>query len=414
MKRRDILRGSLGAIAASLISGAGASASTSTSTSTSTNATAAAGRSCVLVYLHGGASQFETFDPKPGRVTGGPTRAIDTRVAGLRFADTLPLLAARAHRFATIRSLTAKEGNHDRARYLMRTGQPPQGGAVHPGLGALVSAAHPGLDVPPIAIAAPGQGPGLLGPRHASLFVRDPDAPLRNVDAPVDDARAGDRLELWRALQDDFAHGRDAQAIVGHTEVVDRALALMDSPRLAAFELAQESAATRARYGDGPFGAGCLLARRLVEAGVPFVEVGLPGWDTHEDGFARAAKLATTLDRGLAALLDDLSANGRLADTLVLCVGDFGRTPTINARGGRDHFPRCSSLLLAGAGIEGGTVVGATDADGAAIAEREVSVPDLYRTVAHVLGLDADRVRIAPTGRPITTVDGGKIIAELL
>lgn len=402
MHRRDILRGSLGAIAAALIGGAGSSTTTSTS------------RACVVVYLHGGASQFETFDPKPGRRTGGPTRAIDTRVPGLRFADTLPLLAARAHRFATIRSLSAKEGNHDRARYLMRTGQPPQGGAVHPGLGALVSEVHPDLDVPPIAIAAPGQGPGLLGPRHASLFVRDASKPLRNVDAPVDDARAGDRLDLWRALQADFEHGRDADAIRGHTEVVDRSLALMDSPRLAAFELARESAATRARYGESEFGTGCLLARRLVDAGVPFVEVGLPGWDTHEDGFARAGKLATTLDRGLAALLDDLSASGRLAETLVVCVGDFGRTPTINARGGRDHFPKCSSLLLAGAGIEGGTVVGATDADGTAVAEREVSVPDLFRTVAHVLGIDADRVRMAPTGRPITTVDGGRVIDELL
>jgi hypothetical protein len=296
----------------------------------------------------------------------------------------------------------------------MRTGQPPQGGAVHPGLGALVSEVHPDLDVPAIAIAAPGQGPGLLGPRHASLFVRDPDRPLRNVDAPVDASRQGDRLELWRALQDGFDDGRDASAIQGHTEVVDRALALMDSPRLAAFELASESAATRARYGEDDFGTGCLLARRLVDAGVPFVEVGLPGWDTHEDGFARAGKLAATLDRGLSALLDDLAANGRLSETLVVCVGDFGRTPTINARGGRDHFPKCSSLLLAGAGIKGGTVVGATDADGTAIAEREVSVPDLYRTIAHVLGIDADRVRMAPTGRPITTVDGGRVITELV
>ncbi|HET6584218.1 MAG TPA: DUF1501 domain-containing protein, partial [Nannocystaceae bacterium] len=303
MHRRDLLRGSLAALGATLVAGAG------------TPAPAARAAACVLVYLHGGASQFETFDPKPGRPTGGPTRAIETRVAGLRFAEHLPRLAARAHRFATVRSVTAKEGNHDRARYLMRTGQPPQGGAVHPGLGALVSEAHPDLDVPPVAIAAPGQGPGLLGPRHASLFVRDPSRPLRNVDSPVDDPRRQDRLELWRGLQDDFARGRGhAGAIAGHTDVVDRATALMDSPRLAAFELAQESAATRARYGDD-FGQSCLLARRLVDAGVPFVEVGLQGWDTHEDGFARTAALATELDRGLSALLDDLGASGRLAHT---------------------------------------------------------------------------------------------------
>jgi uncharacterized protein (DUF1501 family) len=403
MRRRELLRGSLGWIGATLALGASGSARASTSR-----------RACILVYLHGGASQFETFDPKPGTTTGGPTRAIATRVDGLRFADTLPRLAARADRLAVVRSLTAKEGNHDRARYLMRTGQPPQGGAVHPGLGALVSEAHPDLDVPPVAIGVPGQGPGLLGPRHAALFVRDADRPLRNVDAPVDAGRASDRAEIWRALQSDFAEGRTARAIAGHTDVVERATALMASPRLAAFALARESEATRARYGDDAFGRGCLLARRLVDAGVAFVEVGLPGWDTHEDGFARAGVLATTLDRGLAALLDDLVANGRLADTLVVCVGDFGRTPAINARGGRGHFPRCSSLLLAGGGIRGGTVVGATSADGTAIAEREVTVPDLFRTLAHALELDADRVRMAPSGRPITTVDGGAVIDELV
>ena len=402
MQRRDILRGSLGAIAAALVGGAGFAPARPTT------------RACIVVYLHGGASQFETFDPKPGRATGGPTKAIETRVSGLRFAEPLRRLAARADRFATVRSLTAKEGNHDRARYLMRTGAPPQGGALHPGLGALVSEAHPDLDVPPIAIGVPGQGPGLLGPRHASLLVRKPDDPLRNVDAAVDDARSGDRREIWRAMQEGFADGRDARAIEGHTDVVDRAAALMASPRLAGFELERESAATRERYGDDEVGLGCLLARRLVDAGVPFVEVGQPGWDTHEDGFARTTKLGAALDRGLSALLDDLESSGRLAETLVVCLGDFGRSPTINARGGRGHFPKCSSLLLAGAGIRGGTVVGATDADGAAIAEREVTVPDLFRTIAHVLGLDADRVRMAPTGRPITTVDGGRILSELV
>lgn len=400
MQRRDILRGSLGLVATALLGGAGFAPTRA--------------RACVVVYLHGGASQFETFDPKPGRSTGGPTKAIETKVSGLRFAAPLSGLAARADRFATIRTLTAKEGNHDRARYLMRTGQPPQGGALHPGLGALVSEAHPDLDVPPIAIGVPGQGPGLLGPRHASLLVRKPSDPLRNVDAPVDDARLDDRRELWRAMQDEFADGRDARAIEGHTDVVDRAAALMASPRLAGFELARETAATRERYGDDDFGTGCLLARRLVDAGVPFVEVGQPGWDTHEDGFARTTALGSALDRGLSALFDDLAASGRLQETLVVCLGDFGRSPTINPRGGRGHFPACSSLILGGAGIRGGTVVGTTDADGTAIAERVVSVPDLFRTIAHVLGLDADAVRMAPTGRPITTVDGGRPIAEIV
>jgi len=404
-RRRDVLRWGLAAIGGALCGGFDRSA-----------AATVPARACIVVFLHGGASQFETFDPKPGRPTGGPTKAIDTRVDGLRFAADLPGLAARADRLAIVRSVTAKEGNHDRARYLMRTGHPPQGGVVHPGLAALVSEVHPDLDVPPVAIATPGQGPGLVGPRHASLLVRDPDGPLRNATPPrgVDEDRRADRTALWRALQDDFATGRSAPAIAGHTDVVERGMQLMDSPRLAAFDISRESTATRTRYGDDRFGASCLLARRLVDAGVPFVDVGLQGWDTHEDGFARTSALARTLDRGLSALLDDLRASGRLADTLVVCLGDFGRTPTINARGGRDHFPACSSVLLAGAGIRSGVVVGATDPDGTAVAERPVEVPDLFRTMAHVLGVDADRVRMSPTGRPITTVDGGEVLRELV
>ena len=171
----------------------------------------------------------------------------------------------------------------------------------------------------------------------------------------------------------------------------------------------------RARYGATPFGAGCLMARRLVEAGVPFVEVTLNGWDTHEDNFNRVKTLCETLDQGASTLLGDLGGRGLLASTLVVWMGDFGRTPRINERGGRDHHPAASTVWLAGGGIRGGQVIGSTDADGAEVCDRPVSVGDLYRTVATVTGLDPDRMRVSPAGRPIKTVDaGGKLIDGLI
>lgn len=375
-------------------------------------------RACIVLYMHGGASQLETFDPKPGRPTGGPTRAIATEIDGVRFAEHLPRLAARADRLALLRSVTAREGNHDRARYLMRTGHVPQGGVSHPGLGALISELRGGDDPLPaaVAIGAPTQGPGMLGARHAPLTIRNPSEPLRNLvpAGSLAEARRHDRAALVSALDRGFAHDRAAALVRTNAELRARAARLAEPDALAAFDLARESSRTRERYGAGRFADGCLLARRLVGAGFGFVEVGLQGWDTHEDGFTRTAALCGELDRAMAALLDDLAADGTLSQTLVVWLGDFGRTPEINARDGRDHHPRTSSVVLAGAGIPGGTVIGATDRDGREIRERPIEIADLFRTIDRRLGIDPDQTRLAASGRPITTVDGGTEIAELV
>lgn len=396
----------LGASAATLLASAGFSRP----------APSGRARACIVLYMHGGASQLETFDPKPGTTSAGPTRAIATAIDGVRFSEHLPELARRADRIAVLRSVAMREGNHDRARYLMRTGHAPQGGVAHPGLAALTSARHGANDfVAAVAIGAPTQSPGLLGPRHAALTIRKPDQPWRGLQLSggADPAREDDRAVLLEALQEQFAAGRSRAPVDAHTDTMARARVVLRSPRRRAFELDRESAGTRDRYGVSDFGAGCLLARRLVDEDVAFVEVGLPGWDTHEDNFARTAALARQLDQGMSALIDDLVTSGRIDDTVVVCMGDFGRTPTINARQGRDHFPECSSVVLVGAGVRGGTVVGATSADGREIVERPIGVPDLYRTLCTQLDIDPDEVRMAPTGRPIATVDGGAVISEL-
>ncbi|MCA9712516.1 MAG: DUF1501 domain-containing protein, partial [Myxococcales bacterium] len=320
-------------------------------------------------------------------------------------------------RVALIRSLTAREGNHDRARHLMHTGYPPQGGAQPPALGAWVADDRPPEALPGyVAIETPGQGPGLLGPARAPFVVRDAQRPVRHLapTQPLAAARHDDRTALWGALQADFEGTHPSPQATGHRQVVEQARVMMASRATEAFDLEREPAALRARYGDSGFGQGCLMARRLVEAGVPFVEVGLRGWDTHADNFERVRGLCGPMDTAMSALLDDLAARGLLEQTLVVWMGDFGRSPRINARGGRDHHPACSSVLVAGGGTRGGQVIGATDADGEAIAERPVTVPDLMRTLATALGLPPDHTRLSSAGRPIAMVDGGRVIDELL
>jgi len=408
--RRSFLCLSLAALASSLAQpGARAAGSTSTR--------GGRAKACILLFMHGGASQLDTFDPKPGRPTGGSVTTISTALPGVAVSQHLPELARRLDRVALVRSLTAREGNHDRARYLMHTGQPPQGGVQHPALGAWVAEAHATGPLPGyVAIGGPGQGPGLLGAARAPFVVGDPTQPVRNLMPPatVTRERQRDRAELWRTMQVGFERTHASPQATAHRTVVEQALAMRSSPDVVTFDLEREPTALRDRYGASAFGQGCLMARRLVQAGVPFVEVGLPGWDTHENNEDRVRRLCGPLDTGMSALLDDLEATGLLDETLVVWMGDFGRTPRINARGGRDHYPAVSSVLLAGGGIAGGQVVGATDADGYEIVDRPVTVADLVRTIATALGLDPTETRQSPGGRPISLVDGGSVIDELL
>lgn len=387
-------------------------------------------RSCVLLYMEGGPSQLDTFDPKPGRPTGGPFKAIATTVPGVRISEHLPRLARQMKRLALIRSLTSKEGNHDRARHLMHTGYPPQGGVDHPAFGSLVAearrrqrsapsaatTAHQGGELPGyVSIGGPGEDAGFLGAAFSPFPVLNPEKPTRNINLSrgIDEARFASRLDLWRALQSDFAAEHPGALVTGQREVGEAAVALMHAPGVAAFDLATEPETVKRAYGATPFGSGCLMARRLVMQGVPFVEVMLRGWDTHQDNFPRVMDLSAVLDQAMSALLDDLAARGLLDSTLVLWMGDFGRTPRINERGGRDHFPTATSIVLAGGGVRGGHVIGSTGPGGEEITDRPVTVPDLYRSVAWAMNLDPDKTRFAPSGRPIKTVDGGTRIDEL-
>jgi uncharacterized protein (DUF1501 family) len=221
------------------------------------------------------------------------------------------------------------------------------------------------------------------------------------------------RAELARELSEDFAEGGARKVVEEHEALAASAARMVLSPRVRAFDLSGESAATRGQYGRTAFGQGCLLARRLVEAGVTFIEVGNGGWDTHQDNFARHKTLSAPVDQGVAALVTDLRQRGLLEKTLVVCLGEFGRTPRINGNQGRDHWPRCFSVLLAGGGVKGGRVVGATDAGGTSVRERPVGVADLFVSFCRALKINPRKENLSTEGRPLKIVDGGKVVREL-
>jgi hypothetical protein len=373
-------------------------------------------RAIILLYMNGGPSQIDTFDPKPGTDEAAGVGAIDTAAAGVRMSSLLPRVARRAGDLAVIRSIVSAEGNHQRARHLMHTGYAPAGGVQHPALGALLSAERPQGELPGyVAIGGPGADAGFLGAAHAPFVVGNPGQPVRNLAPPadVDDARLARRVELWRALEDGFAARHPGDVATNQRAVAERALAMMGAAETVAFDLDEESAQTKELYGEHRFGMGCLMARRLVEVGVPFIEVTQQGWDTHTDHADRTATLCAELDQGMSALLSDLADRGLLDSTLVVWAGDFGRTPWMNGRGGRDHYPAVTPAVLAGGGVRGGQVIGATDDRGHEVVDRPLAVPDLFASIARAAGLDPDRERTSRAGRPIATVDGGTVIDGL-
>jgi uncharacterized protein (DUF1501 family) len=380
------------------------------------------GRACILLFMQGGPSHLETFDPKPGTPTGGPTRAMATAVPGIQIAEGWTRLAQEMRDVALIRSMTNREGEHARAIYQLHTGYAPGGALRHPTLGSIVSSqiAPQEFDLPHF-VTIGGRGPnlglgaGYLGNAFSPFVVNNPNQLPSNLQTPngINRERFGRRLDLMRDLEEDFANSGTRARVQQHQTLYDSAARMVRSPNLQAFDLAQERDAVRDRYGRTTFGQGCLLARRLVEAGVTCVEVEMGNWDTHQDNFTRTRALVDQTDPGFAALLSDLRERRLLERTLVIWMGEFGRTPRINANTGRDHWPGAFSIALAGAGIRGGRVIGATDESGARVTQRPVTVPDLFCTFCQALGVNPRREIRTSIGRPMRIVDGGQSVREL-
>jgi hypothetical protein len=381
-----------------------------------------AGKACILLWMGGGPSQFETFDPKPGNSNGGETKAIKTAVSGIEIGENLPKIAQSMNDLCLIRSLNGKEGQHPRATFFMHTGYLPSPAVKYPTLGSIVAKelGDPASDLPSFVRIGAGQGAnasamgsaGILGVDYDALAMAAASRPPENTSLSTDQQRYLRRLGLLDRLQGDYASHGGQQEVSDHQKIYAQASRLVTSPKMAGFDLAKEPQKIKDAYGSGPFAEGCLLARRLVETGVTFVEVTHGPWDTHQDNFNRTRTLCGQLDQPFAALLADLKSRGMLDSTLVVWTGEFGRTPRINPSAGRDHFPRAFTSVLAGGGIKGGQVIGGTDAGGDAIADRPVAVNDLLRTVCHSLGIDANKQNMSSIGRPIKIVDGGEVVKE--
>ncbi len=376
------------------------------------------GRALILLWMPGGPSQFETFDPKPKTESGGPTEAISTSVAGIQIAQGWQHTAQAMHEIALIRSMFNREGEHQRASYQLHTGYIPSSSVRYPNLGCAIAQeiAPADLNLPVAVTIGPpqAQGAGFLGVDFDPFVVQNPGQLPQNVARGPDTARYDQRLDLLGRLEGDFATRGGAAAVERHKSLYAKAANLVRTPDLKAFDFADEPPDLRAKYGETQFGRGCLLARRLVEAGVTFVEVNsATNWDTHQDNFNVVARNAGIVDPAFAALVTDLKQRGMLDRTLVLWMGEFGRTPRINPNTGRDHYPRAFNIALAGAGVRGGQVIGETTPDGSAIKSAPVSVPDLFSSICKALQVNPARENLSPIGRPIKIVDGGTPVAAL-
>ena len=401
-------------------------------------------RHLVLLWMSGGPAQTDTWDLKPNHANGGEFKEIQTASPGLRFSEHLPKLAAMSDKLAVMRGLSTGEGDHGRGTYLMRTGHAPAGPVQYPSIGASVAnQLNTGnLKLPGYvsvgayrAFNSDAFSAGFLGPRFGPLFVGAADVPgamtsnaqgfpelrVQSLErsAGITESRMNKRLEIWQKLQADFLSTRGGAAKT-HNAVYEGAVQLMNSDDARAFDLSSEPEKLREEYGRTVFGQGCLMARRLIERGVPFIEVSLgtssggAGWDTHSDNFNAVQALSTDLDAGWSTLMKDLEDRGLLESTTILWMGEFGRTPIINPSAGRDHFPGAWSTVLAGGGIKGGQAYGRTSDSGETVEDGMIGVEDLLATVCEAIGVGAKATNLDPTGRPTPIADGGTAVKEVL
>jgi uncharacterized protein (DUF1501 family) len=386
-------------------------------------------KSCILLWMDGGPSPHETFDLKPEAPAEvrGEFKPIDTSVVGLQISERLPQVAKVMHHAAVLRGMSTSDNNHLSARVHMHTGFKQGGGVEYPTLGSLVSSeigdresVLPNFVVTGIptydSVKFPlVTSPGHLGPAHAPLVISDLRKGVENLQPLMDADDLKDRLTVLEKLQESFLRRSEAAAAEAQQTTLRQAVQLMRSPAAQAFDLRQEPESSRKPYGDSYFGQGCLLARRLVEVGVPFVEVYLPDWDTHfKERVDRNWKQSLPqLDTGLSALVADLKQRGLLDDTLVVWMGEFGRTPKINNRAGRDHYSKAWTTVLFGGGVKAGLTIGKTDAQGATVTDRPISIGDFMATICRVLGIDYTK-EITVRDRPLHIVEkGAKPIQEL-
>jgi uncharacterized protein (DUF1501 family) len=373
-------------------------------------------KSAILLWLGGGAPTIDMWDMKPGAPTAGQFKPINT-TGDFQICELMPSLAQQAKHLSIVRSMSTREADHDRGRYYMHTGFVPLASVEHPGYGSVVAkemeSKVPELEIPPfVSIGGPSEGPGFLGMSYAPFQV-DANGQIRDAEMAVEWQRMYDRLKLLAALETRFIEENRGSAAEEHAKVLAKTKDLLTSEQMSAFKVRSEPREMIEKYGDNNFGRGCLMARRLVEVGVPFVEVNSGGWDLHQNCFTSLESKLPELDKAFSALIEDLDGRGLLASTVVLCMGEFGRTPRVNGEAGRDHFARAWSVVLGGAAIEGGRAIGKTNDDGTSVESDPYSSEDLMATVCQALGISLQTTYQTKSGRPMKIANGGRVIQDL-
>jgi hypothetical protein len=375
-------------------------------------------KSAILLWMGGGPATIDIWDLKPGAPTGGPFQPISTS-GNMQICEHLPMMAEQMKHMSIVRSMSTREADHNRGRYYMHTGNVPNPNIEHPSYGAVI--AHetidqrPGLEIPPfVSVGGASAGPGFLGMAWSPFSVSS-NGRIRNLEMKLEDNRLLQRMAALNTIESGFAKRTRDLPASEHAKVLKKTFDLMTSSQMEAFRVEKEPEEVKERYGTDNFGQGCLLARRLVESGVPFVEVDLGGWDNHNGihTILKDTKLPQ-LDRAMSALVEDLAQRELLQDTVVIWMGEFGRTPRINQNAGRDHFARAWSCLVGGGDINGGLAVGQTSSNGTAVETEPFSSEDLMTTVCKGLGISTEKTFTSKNGRPMKIAGGGKIINELV
>ncbi|HEY2573017.1 MAG TPA: DUF1501 domain-containing protein [Verrucomicrobiaceae bacterium] len=381
----------------------------------------ATARNCIYLYMTGGMSHLDTFDPRPdNKEVNGDTETINTNVDGIRVSSSLPLMAKQMDKCALIHSMSSTQGAHEQGQYFMHTSYTLRSSIRHPAMGAWLqkfqgraNSALPGSVM--IGNDSRHPGAGFFEAKFTPLMINDPDDGVANsrMNPWFTEDRFNSRLGTAHKLDAAFAKKYDVKNVRAYADMYDDAVRMMKSEELKAFDLSTEDDKLRDSYGREAFGQGCLLARRLVEHGVRFVEVSYGSWDTHNSNFVRVPELAANLDGALSTLLQDLDARGLLEDTLVVLATEFGRTPAINQNDGRDHHPKAFTCLMAGGGVAGGQAYGKKDERGYDVAEGKLTPPDFNATIAYAMGLPLDQVLYSPSKRPFTIADKGQPITAI-
>ena len=371
----------------------------------------------IWMQMEGGMSHIDTLDPKEGD-TKGPKDAIKTK-AGYILGGYFPKLAAeQSDKLTIIRSMTSKTGVHAAGQYVMRTAYEQRGTIKHPILGAwaqkLLGPSHKTLPSSVCINRNPGHGNGFFPAAFSPLPVGNPETGIQFAQFRTSSDVIDKRMALLNKVDAEFRGKFHDSNLKSYGDFYDNTMQLLKGEELKAFQIADEPADLRAKYGQSDLGQGCLLARRLIEHGIRFVEVASGGWDMHTDLGNRMEEKGTALDTALSALLGDLASRGLLESTLVVLCSEFGRTPEVTGDGGRNHYPKVFSTLLAGAGVKGGFIYGSSDARGATVADKQATIQDFHSTIGHVMGMNVDEVVMSPSNRPFTVGDKGSVLTDVL